>query len=96
MVGETFKPLTEQDLAFLRQSFTEEPATFGLPAPITYRFSGGWAKRITISNYNGYTPLRDEPLQQSDWEVSAATEADFAELCRKLAPRWRLPTDETA
>jgi hypothetical protein len=53
MVGEVFDPLTEEDLDFLRSSFAEEPQTFGLPAPVTYRFSDGFTKRITINQYNG-------------------------------------------
>ena len=92
IVSEIFDPLTPDDLSFLRGSFREEPRTFGLPAPVTYRFSDGWEKRITIDNYDGPCSLNgDRWHHQSDWAVSAAGEADFVALKRKLHPLWPLP-----
>jgi len=51
-IAEQFQPLGNEDIEFLKSRFDEEPKTFGLPTPVTNRFSSGWAKRIMVYNHS--------------------------------------------
>jgi hypothetical protein len=63
------------DLAFLRSRFSENPTTHGWPGDNQYRFERG-DSRLLIWDAEG----------QSDWWVSATTEANLAGVTREL---WR-------
>jgi hypothetical protein len=78
MYGEIYGPLTDRDLAFLRDRFTEEPMTRNRADSPTYRFSEG-ERRIVIWTMEG----------QSDWYVSSNTQADLKELKGILQPLWQ-------
>lgn len=90
-IGEQFPQLSADDLAFLLREFQEEPSTYGLPAPLTCRCSGGWNQRIVINNYDEPNELHSEGFQQSDWVVVADCEQGFADLKSRPKPRWQFP-----
>ena len=77
MYGEIYDPLSESDLSFLRDRFTEEPKTINRADSLTYRFSQG-ERRIIIWTMDG----------QSDWYVSSNTNDDLDELKAILQPLW--------
>jgi len=77
MYGEIYGPLSEGDLAFLRDRFREEPTTLNRANSQTYRFSQGERRMIIWT-------MED----QSDWYVSSDTKDDLEELKSILQSVW--------
>ncbi len=76
------EPLGRDDLAFLKDSFKEEPRTFRWPGTANYRFSDENG-RIVVWNNDGTTT---KDFQQADWQISARSEDGLFRVAKRI---WR-------